>query len=417
MESKHIAIANDEEYKKKQQNIVQLQKMQQAIAYHVHDKNEPSSVLEKIPFLTRFMRGSSDIANHSIQINSTLRGVSTPSAIGSGFQFGAVGLAALDFLLIPAIYISAFILNRKVPFTVTNNMKWGYSAIALGLSLTAALVPAAAPIIGVVAAALAVVVSAALLGKALYDRYQLGRERRGIRNDISDAEEEMQRIQTNAKSLEKAVKDATNKDFLIELYKQTALVQKEYEAQKNKIQELKEKEGVLNKKIKELGILPMLDKGLAVSFAALGVIGAVVSLFFPPVGLGILMGVTIASFSYFIGRLTIPLIINAAKSLINKLWPASPTAELGQEKEPLLTPQHEPQVEQEQHFQQSHDNSTVSILYQLVGDKDAIKSHQRSVALNNTILSEPEVINESTSDVEESLKGDNSIDAPIQTHQ
>lgn len=326
-----------------------LQGIQQPVTYTPKKKKVPLSLLMRIPFLSRFIKS---VSSEAMQLGSSISALHStpPAALTSGFQFGGISLAALDFLMIPAIYVAAFVLKRPVPITLNNNARWLYSAVLLGLAITALTVPGAAPIIGLVSAGLALGLSTFLLAKALRERYILGKERKALRRELVSAEEEMQQIQREAEMLRTLLQQPTGQEHLTE---QIASLQQRHQIQKERIEALKEKEDVIEEKIKELGIVQILDKGLGVSLASLAIVGLATSLYFPHVGVAILIGVSAVSLAYLAVRITVPIVRVLGNWLINKFHNAAETDnEVQNSNMPQLAPQQE-----HQHDGQSLDNT------------------------------------------------------------
>lgn len=279
-------------------------------------RSEPTKTpLKKIPVISRFIKDAATTNNAARQL-STLQGA-PPTAVTTGLQFGGVSLAALDFFLVPIGYLHAYISGQKVPISLNSNARWAYAGVGLGLALTATFVPGAAPVIGLVGAALSLGVGSFLLGKTLYDRYQLGKKRREISQNIEEVEKEIQKL---AEALAESIKNGEKSN----IFEEGALskIQKNYDTQKDILKNLKEKEVNVNDAIKNLGTTHVVDRSLKVAFAALSVVGAIVAVFFPPVGLGILAAVAIASITYIAAQLIASLILSAKKRFLNKLEPA-----------------------------------------------------------------------------------------------
>lgn len=301
-----------------------LLQMQKPIVYVPNEQPvAATSLSKKIPFLSRFIKNSGEIGGEVLQLNSSISGLSHPAsvALSNGLQFGGVSLASIDFLLIPAIYLSAFILGEKLPISLNNNARWAYAAVLVALAMVAIFVPVTAPAMGLAVGSLTLGLSSFLLGKALYERYQLGKERKHLQNEIGRQENEMQRIQEQATELQKNLNTLPEGEYWHEPAQQIAFLQEQYEAQKKLLLELKAREQVVTQKIKKLDILHVMDKALAVGLGVLAIGGLVLALFIPPVGLGILVGLSVFSLSYLGARIISPWISKVGHWLSNKLFP------------------------------------------------------------------------------------------------
>ena len=389
MENKHDRITDI-----KPTVIGSLQQMQEPIDYFEEERTHPApvSLLHRIPFLSRFIKNAGELGNEVMQLGASVTTFrqSVPDSVLSGFQFGAVALAALDFILIPIVYLSAFILNQKVPISLNNNARWMFSSILLGLTLTAVLVPVTAPIIALVTAGLTLGLSSFLLGKSLYERYQLAKEHKVIRVLMDSAEDEMQRIQDDAKYLESALNGVDDADeaFLAELYNESQVLQERYAAQKKLITELKIKEAEIKEQIKKVDIIHVTDKAVAVAFAAIAVVGFVVALFIPPVGLGILAGVSVASMAYITVRIAKPLFKSLGSWFKNTL---QKTTEIEEEQEQQDGVQHEKGLDEQGLAENSQNviqppqrgpektGSTDTILERLAADEAAVSTRPSEI--------------------------------------
>ncbi|MGC1182238.1 hypothetical protein [Legionella sp.] len=316
MEFEQTQIADD---KKNLDSI--LRQIQEPVTYTLKKKSIRVHFLKRLPFVSRLIRDMSQVGIGPLKIHSLIRFLNnnTPTSnVSTSQQFISLYLRVLDFLIIPITYFSAFILNESVPFTLNNNARWLYSAVLLGLTLTAIIVPVTAPIIGLVTAGFSLSISVFLLGKALQTRFQLGREQKSLRREIIRAEDEMDSIQDEAKQLQSYLEQATDPDILKELYQQIVLIKERHKMQEGTISTLKEKEYDCNEKIKKLGLLHIVDKGIGLSFASLAVVALVTTLFLPYLGMILLTGVSITSFIYLTARLTVPIFHAVGSWIINK---------------------------------------------------------------------------------------------------
>ncbi len=277
---------------------------------------------EKIPMLSRLLENVGDSSESMAKIGervSDLANTAAGQSVSYGFHVGSVAIAAFDFVRIPFIYFSAYVLGKKVPFTLDNNIKWAYSGILMALAITALTVPVAAPIIGFIAASIGISVSTFLLGKTLYERYQLGREYKKLKKELNREEEEMSLIQQEARILHDRLKKAKDEQSIIDVYTDIVLLQERYIAQRKVLEKLKTDELHLQQKIEQVGIAQVLDKGVGIALGCLTIVGLSLSLFFPPIGMGILAGTAIAGGVYLAGRLAAPLVQSFGQWLISKL--------------------------------------------------------------------------------------------------
>ncbi len=288
-------------------------------------KKDPEKASKKIIFASEVIKTTGDSGKAMMQIGSAIRTFSnvTPTeSLTQGVSVGSIVFAALDFLLIPFVYLTCYLLNEKVPANRGNNAKWLYSAVSLALTITAITVPAAAVAIAFTSVSISLLLSVFLLGRTIHERYRLGKERRAIRRLIANAEEELLCVQTQAMTLKNALKNVSCEQQLILLCEQIASLQECFKAQKDLLIELKLNELNLNKKIKDMGFVQVMDKGVGLSLSAVGMMGLIVSLYFPMAGLGILTAVSAISLAYLLLRVGIPLVQLLIGWIASKLQPA-----------------------------------------------------------------------------------------------
>jgi len=297
--------------KEKEKLLLQLQLMQQRILYlrrlPYNTFYRPAS--KKLPFISRFIVETTMTGNAVVQVKSSVSSLLDTGSAGSslsGLQFGTLALAMLDFYLIPIVYLSALILSEEVPFNLANNTRWLYSALMLSLTLAALFIPGAALLIGLATGITSLSVSTFLLGRAIHERYQLGRERKNIRMQGLIVEHEIDRIQNTAEALKTLLIDTEDPEQIAAIGDKIMRLQEHYNAQKKLMKDLKVQELEVNEKIKEVGLFKIFERCLFVTLGALAIIGLVLSLFNPPVGVMMLTVVSIISLSFIVTRLAVP---------------------------------------------------------------------------------------------------------------
>jgi hypothetical protein len=253
--------------------------------------------------------------------------------VSHGFHFASLGIAAFNFFRIPMMYFAAYLLKQKVPFNMSNNARWGYSAVLLALTITAIAVPVAAPIIGFVLAGAGLAASTFFLGKILYERSKLAREERSLQRHINAAEDELAFIKDEAKHLEHHLNEATSEQEVIDISLEIALLTERHSANQKSLEELYDKK-LQNQQLREkLGIKNVVLKSVSLILASTAVIGLAVSLFFPPVGLGILAGVAVAGATLVLGQVLAPLFQKLGRWISNKMNPTPKPEELKDDKD------------------------------------------------------------------------------------
>ncbi|WP_147279864.1 hypothetical protein [Legionella worsleiensis] len=301
--------------------IERLKAMQRPIDYHVSLKAKQSllrTAVERIPWLSKVSLSVDDAAEAVIKIGERVSDLNDSfgnESVAHGFHQAALVMSALDFVRIPFIYLAAFILNEKIPFKLSNNARWMYSGFLLSLTIIALVIPVTAPVIAFVGAGTGFLFGGFLLIRTLYTRYTLGREQRELHMQLWEEEETMRLLQSAASKLEKQLSASPHDESMI--LKCTEL-EKDYEAQKSLILELKNKELRINQKIERVGMMPVMDKTVSLGLTSLSIIGLVLSLFFLSTGQTVLLGVAIAGGIYLFARLTPPLLRAFGHWLLNK---------------------------------------------------------------------------------------------------
>ncbi|MFI4962613.1 MAG: hypothetical protein ACHP6H_02005 [Legionellales bacterium] len=226
-------------------------------------------------------------------------------SVVDGFYFGALALATIDLVRIPLIYLFEYVETGKAPFTLDKNSRFLYSGILFSLFLTAYLVPPVAGILGLVTAGLTMGVSTYLLGKAMYDRYQLKKEWKEKKKELSEAIGAMKSLATQARELESQLDTLTRDTNVKDLYEQIGTLKQNFDALNSRIWTLKEEETALKTEIDSKSISRLLNVSVGSILCASGLVGTVLLMFFPPVGLAILAGTTAAGAAFIVGRLVV----------------------------------------------------------------------------------------------------------------
>ncbi|WP_392538684.1 hypothetical protein [Legionella sp. 227] len=271
---------------------------------------DSDKVSKKVVLISQIIKATGDSSKAMMQIGSsarTFQNIPPTESLTSGLSAGSIIVAVLDFLLIPFIYLSCYLLNTKIPVTRENNAKWFISGVLFALAITSIAVPAIAVGIAFTTVSISLALSLFLLAKTLHEYYQVSKERRAIRKLLASAEIEMEEIQKKAVGLTIALKEVGTKFELISLCTEIGVLQEAFAAQKRHLLELKLKEFDLNNKLENANLMQVMTKSVAFSLSALGLIGLIVSLFSPLAGLGILTAVSAISLAFVVVRLAIPL--------------------------------------------------------------------------------------------------------------
>lgn len=243
---------------------------------------------------------------------------SSSEALASGFGAASLAVSAYNFARIPSIYLAAYLLNQPVPFTFTNNLRWLYSASFLSLAITALAAPVTAPVIAFVSSGLVLGSSSFILGKVVYERYKLAKEKKALDLEIEPLKKQMLALSARSNELAKSIVNRAELSELEEACRELEQIKAEYELIKDPYETLAYAQSE-NEQLQEVfSKNKLIDKSVSFMLAATAVIGLVVSLFFPPAGLGILAAVASIGALYVVGRLLSPQISSFSRWLTNK---------------------------------------------------------------------------------------------------
>jgi len=290
------------------------------------------AILQKIPFFTGFLR-SVDGTGLAVSKLAALKGGTSAPPAAHGFQIGGLVLSAIDFIRIPLIYGASWLLGIKSPITLSKGARWLYSSVVLALAIIAFALPVAAPIIGLVSAIMGLSVAVFTLGKHFFDQHQKKKNLAIVQAQIEEEMMTLESIQLESTNLIKDPENLTPTQLentemrLIDLNEQ-------FTQKKQKLQSLRDTEVHLQQKLEKLGGRAVLNKGLAMGLASLALVGVVVAMFFPPVGLSLIVASAAIGGLYFLGSVAVGFLSKVFKSDNHAKKPE--TFEREQENEPLL---------------------------------------------------------------------------------
>lgn len=317
--------------------FIKLLNNMQRIQYDIKPLSEETLLdlaAKHIPVISKFLQSVGSSGNALVQVGEQVKLIQpTPlvQTASSGFQFAALILAIGDFIRIPIIYLISFILNKEVPFNLTNNAAWAYSALLLTLAVIALAVPTTAPVIAFVVAGISLAVSVFTLTMVLVKNYQLNSEMKQIKKELQHEENEMALIQEEAARLETILEETNEEDLDEDFYHDIILLEERFKNQKKVIENLKNKEFHLGQEIKQVGLMKIIDRGLGVGLSALSVVGLVVAVFNPPVGLGIIAGSAVFGTGYMVVRAGAPLLVSLLNWIISSVKPVDGAAKKEEE--------------------------------------------------------------------------------------
>ncbi len=308
------------------------QQMQQRLTFKPKPTPIPKEtpiqlLLKKIPLLSGFLRNV-DHAGKSLSSIAELQGNTSGSlqTAAAGFHWAGLGLNIVDFIRIPMIYGAAMLVGEKPPITLSKNARWLYSAVLLGLTITALALPVTAVPIALTMASLGLGVSLFTMGKAFYERNKLQKELKAIEKDIAAETKELNDLHLKTIELENELGAAEAKNDnarqISALREELASVSKRFDtlfdqSKKDRLDTLYDKKFNGEQQLKKINTASVIDKGIAVALSAIALTGVAIGLFFPPIGLAIVAASALAGTAYLIARAA-PTVIGWLSRLFSK---------------------------------------------------------------------------------------------------
>lgn len=273
-----------------------ISELQEQRMVFVPNKPEPKSrllaLIQRIPFLRGFLEGvanSREAGTVLAQVQSAVAG--TVESLATGLQISNIGLLGLNFLRIPAIYLAAAILGEKVPITLTKTGRWLYTAVALGLTITAFALPVVAAPIGITVAALSLVDSVYALGKLFYTRYQNKKKLQKTEFEIMTLSKDLafwhQKTRQSELNIAEALK-SHNPSAEAMFRKQLKQAELEFNHCHTKLQTLHDNRASLKLELDKSNISSVVTRCVVIGIASCALAGVILTLVFPPAGIALL---------------------------------------------------------------------------------------------------------------------------------
>ena len=301
-------------------------------------------MLKQIPLMTEFLKNLDETGTAVSELDLSDKSLShllgSAEQLGKVFHGVSIGLAGLDVFRLFFIYLNNFVMQKKIEFQLTREARMAYALSILALGILAFTIPYAAPVIIVTAAALTLVGSTIALGYGLYKLWSERRELKKLQTEITEFEQTgLQDLKERARKLTKDIQEA---DLITEQQK---------EAFKKLQEELKAMQAHYNRRAdllaKKAAFSPLhiVDRGMGVIIAAVALAGLVISLYFPPIGFGILAGAAVLGASYVGARLAWSL----GQFAYNRLFPKT----IANKEVIIEQNQDEPEAQDEESLQDS----------------------------------------------------------------
>ncbi|WP_133127592.1 hypothetical protein [Legionella nagasakiensis] len=373
--------------------LQQLIQMQEPIHFKAEPQKRRSKVLTNLRQLPLVSDIGHHIAESGVEVThlSEIEGVfrhteHTAKSLSSGFHLAALVFGVIDFVRIPAIYLSSWMMGESIPVSLSKNARWFYASALIGLAITALAVPVAAMPIALAGAFLGLGVSLLSLGKFYYRKIQLQEELIKVMQELAEKGKVLSSLQKEASETESHLRQAFDEGDVEKIKTLSAgviVMQQEFDTLKAQLQILHGHKAVIEKKQLKRRTLGFVDKVIGVGLASLTVIGVVLSLFSPPVGVGILAASAIAGGAYILGRATYPIAKKWWQGRSEKLESTSEKKEIP----PSMKNEHESfdSTEENKPFEEMNRNFTepekihesTSDFMQQLGLKETILPHEQ----------------------------------------
>lgn len=255
----------------------ELNKYQQIIAKQsfkpnlLNEDDVLIEILKKVPFLAGFLKRLDDLGENLSKFKE-IEHASNLSRLVHSFQYAGLAINALNFLYIPALYLASFIYDKKVPFTLPNNLKIAYAGVMVALSAVALTSPVIAPFIAIALSGSALVLGVGAVYSHYRDRGILGKRLDELNLEIRDARNEMTALQNQVRALD------PNAPAIEGLFEQ-------FEQAREKMQSLYDERAQKEQVYAGLGWDAGLIKASTVIIGAVMLAGIALSIFFPPLGI------------------------------------------------------------------------------------------------------------------------------------
>ncbi|MFI4919648.1 MAG: hypothetical protein ACHP65_08850, partial [Legionellales bacterium] len=304
-----------EKKRKQTQSAVDLlNKIQSDIIVEAEPLSEAAlkeEAAKRIPFLSKWLVNIDAVGGSVVRLGLNANRINPELGTLTGFQFGGVALAGLDFLRVPLIYFAAFLLKEKLPseLKLNNNLRWLYSTLSLTLTVTALFIPP----VGIAAAGLAWAYSTYLAAKTVMNYYKIKKEQKQVGAELTLIHQEIAKIRAEGVAWTNMPENAAN------MPGNSVKIERLYERfniEQDKLKFFKTAELQLEQKAEQTGLVTVIDKSVGKILTMVAFAGAVVSLFFPPVGLGLMAASAIAGGAYAFARIVaIPLFYRVKNKL------------------------------------------------------------------------------------------------------
>ncbi|KTD74945.1 hypothetical protein [Legionella waltersii] len=344
----HQESAEDLKEKARKEARKKAEQLSQAFDYE--GKLPEEEPLIDLPFVAGLLKSATAVGSTATALAQVTGHLSnTSQAVGGGFHGANIVFSAVNVVRIPAVFFAGVIAGQKPPIELTKGAQWGYSAALLALTITSLALPALAPPLAIAAAGLVLVGSVVTLGHLIIQRNKIKKALAKTEKEISENEG---LLELNVKTAKDLLTQLENKNIsqesLDQINKELTRLEHERPKLETTLRELKDNQVEQQTKLKKMGLTAFMDKGVGIGLASVALTGAILSLFFPPVGIGLLVGSAALGLLYVVGRVTVPLVApyikSAFKSIKEKYFSKSDEDENKDEHRNLFEESNQPQV-------------------------------------------------------------------------
>ena len=293
---------------------------------------------DKIPatLVTQLFRGMVQEGKAISKLLTVEGDSSQPLATATtGFETAATGLHFVDILIPPLIFLTEYLSGKRPQFTLTRAARLGYSGVLLALVITSLAVPVTAPFIAISVSGMGLGLSSFMVGYSLYKRYKTQQEKKQIEEALQQTLEKLQNIQQQTQRTEELL--SNDPDLQTELDR----LMQQFEQERTQLESLYDKKNQCDIQLKHNNTATIVGKSIPIIAYSLILTGLVVSLFFPPVGLGILAGGSALALTYTVTKLSAPIIKRSVewfkKPLSQKTTPEPETKAPSHQDKPQLS--------------------------------------------------------------------------------
>lgn len=301
----------------------------------VKPETKLEKLINKIPLFASFLRSANRATGHLSDLSEVAEMQENVTevlhAAAPGVPIADLTLLSLDFIRIPIIFGVSKLLGEEPPITLSDNARWLYAGILLGLTISAFVLPVIAPPLALTAASLTFSVSLITMGKVIYDRYKLRKEQKRLEVAIEEDTRQLKMLCKQAIALETQVASAETVEDKVKLGGQLIHLQTNFDDLLAKHKTDLQKKFECDHELEKKGTMVIIDKGVTVALASLALAGLVTTLFFPPIGLAILTGSALLGLTYLVGRVTIPLINKWVTTIFGRRKEVAAPSELSED--------------------------------------------------------------------------------------